>query len=134
MKIIKERIQLVSNALIVLILFQSCRVYQRENVSLDKAVTEHKRVKIKTKDGQILKFKRILLDNSQFYGVKKVKGKYTRVLIQPNDIQSLRRHNKTMSIIYGTGIGILVSGFVTFFIIITSWNGPSIDGSIRSPN
>lgn len=106
--IVKKRVQLISIVLMILILFQSCRVYHKENVSIDKAVTEQKRVRIKTKTGQKSKFKKIILDSSQYYGIKKVKGKYTRVLIQPNDIESLRLHNKTMSIIYGTGIGLVI--------------------------
>jgi hypothetical protein len=92
-------------------------------VSLDKAVTEQKRVKIKTIDGQKMKFKRILLDSSQYYGIKKIKGKSKRFLIQPNDIESLRLHNKTMSIIYGIGIGIVGVIVGSTIIFLAAWNG-----------
>ncbi|MFP4845219.1 hypothetical protein [Winogradskyella sp. PE311] len=120
---IKNRVQTVSIFLICLVLFQSCRVYHRENVSLDKAVTEQKRVKIKTIDGQKMKFKKIVLDNRQYFGIEKIKGDDVRILIDPNTIQSVRLHNKTMSIIYGIGVGI-VAGIVSVTILfIAAWDG-----------
>lgn len=46
--------------------------------------------------------------------------------IDPNCIESLRLHNKTMSIIYATGIGLLIYGVILSIIIVTAWDGPNI--------
>jgi hypothetical protein len=108
-------------------LFQSCRVYHKEHVTLDKAVEEGKRVKIVSKNGFKFKYKAIVIDDGQYYGVKKINGKFTRTLIDANSIESLRLHDKTMSIIYGTGIGLIISGVVLTVIFITTWNGPNFD-------
>lgn len=110
-----------------MILFQSCRVYHKEHVTLDKAVEEGKRVKIMTKNGTKLKFKKIVHSNGFYYGIKRVKGNDELNPIDPNSIKYVRLHNKTMSIIYGTGIGILISGVIMSIIIITTWDGPNLD-------
>ena len=126
MKTIKKRIQLVNITLIILILFQSCRVYHKENVSLDKAVAEQKRVKIKMNDGLKLKLKRIVLDSGQYYGIKKIKGEISRTLIETGNIESLRLHNKTMSIIYGIVIGAVALVVGTTVLFLAAWSGPDI--------
>ena len=134
MIIIKNRIRLISVMLTCLIFFQSCRVYHKKNVSLDEAVAERSRVKIMTNNGKKLKFKRIDLDSSQYYGVKKVKGISVRTLIDPSSIKSLRLHNKTMSIIYGIAIGIVVSMVAGTALFFATWDGSiGLSGPIMSP-
>lgn len=135
MKSVKNKIKLLSILLTSLILFKSCRVYHKEHVTLDRAVAEGKRVKLMTKDGQKFKFKRVVLDSGQYYGINKVKGKTLSTLIQSIDIESLRLHNKTMSIIYGTGIGWIISGVVFIVIFTATWDGPNFNlDPIQFPN
>ncbi len=131
MRAIVNQMKVIAIILVSLMLFQSCRVYHKGNVSLDEAITQQKRVKIKTKDGRKLKFKSVVIDSSQYYGIKKIRGKTVRTLIEPNNIETLRLHNKTMSIIYGTGIGLVVTGFVTVVIALASWSGPNIPVGIQ---
>jgi len=127
MKSARKQIRLISVILTSLILFQSCRVYNKEHVTLDKAVEEGKRVKILTKKGIKLKFKKIVHSDGVYYGIKRVKGNEELNPIDPNSVESIRLHNKTMSIIYGTGIGLLISGVVLSVIFITTWDGPNLD-------
>ncbi|MHA7842198.1 MAG: hypothetical protein ACX93I_02685 [Winogradskyella sp.] len=127
MKSSRRVMRLITFFLTFLMLFQSCRVYHKEHVTLDKAVEEGKRVKIVSKNGFKFKYKAIVIDDGQYYGVKKINGKFTRTLIDANSIESLRLHDKTMSIIYGTGIGLIISGVVLTVIFITTWNGPNFD-------
>lgn len=132
MRTIKNRIRLISVVLTCLMLFQSCRVYQRKQVSLDKAVAEKKRVKIKTRDGKKLKFKKIVLDGNAYYGLKKVKGKEVRIPLKTNSLKSIRLHNKTLSIIYSTGIGFVAA---TIIYAVAFWDGPNVDiAPIQFPN
>lgn len=135
MKNARKQIRLISVILTSLILFQSCRVYHKEHVTLDKAVEEGKRVKIMAKNGIKLKFKKIVHSNGFYYGIKRVKRNDELNPIDPNSIKSVQLHNKTMSIIYGTGIGFLISGAVLTVIFITTWDGPNIDfAPISFPN
>ncbi|WP_111682106.1 hypothetical protein [Winogradskyella tangerina] len=130
MKNIKRCLKSTVISLSMLLLFQSCRVYHRTNVSIDKAVQEEKRVKLKTKDGQKLKFKRIVFEDGQYYGVKR---KANRTLIQPNELESIRLHDKTMSIIYGIIIGVVGTTIGLSIIYFATWNGPFVSGAIIGP-
>ncbi len=133
MTTIKNQIRIVSIVLTCLILFQSCRVYHKENVSLSKAVTEQRRVRLMTKDGKKLKFKRIILNGNQYYGVKSLKSDAPHTLIQPNGIKSLRLHNETMSIIFGIITGVVAVIVGTTILFLATWSGPALGGPIVGP-
>ena len=130
---VKKKVQPIGLALIALVLFQGCRVYSKEHTTLDKAVDTRKRVKMITSNGQKLKYQKIVLDNGSYYGVQNVKGKDVRMRIEPASVESLHLHNKTMSIIYGTGIGFIITGVVSGFIAIATYDGP-IDIAPQAPN
>ena len=119
--------------MIALLLFQSCRVYHKAEVSIDKAVSEEKRVRLITKDGQKLKFKRIIKTDNQYYGIKSLKPDAVKTSIDPSNIRSLRLHNQTLSIVFGILIGSVVTTAVITFIALASWSGPSFSGSIMLP-
>jgi len=53
----------------VLILFQGCTVYKSTNVTLEEAVKADTKVRLKTKDHQTLKFKKIGIEDGKFYGL-----------------------------------------------------------------
>ena len=110
MKTVKKQFRLISLLLTLLILFQSCRVYHRDSVSLNQAVKEEKRVKIKTVDNKTLKFKKIIYDDGEYYGIKPSTFMDTiyKIPLDQNKLQSIRLHNKTWSIIYGVGISIVI--------------------------
>jgi hypothetical protein len=134
MIVIKNRTRLISVVLMCLIFFQSCRVYHKKNVSLEEAMVGQKRVKIKTNDGKKLKYKSIVLDSSQYYGVKVVKGISVRTLIDPSTIKWLRLHNKTMSIIYGVIIGFAIALVGSAILFFATWSVPiDLSGPIMVP-
>ncbi len=62
-------------------LLQSCVVYQNTPVSLVEAEQSKKRVKIKTNSNRTYRFEQIVLDQEQFYGLKKEKGEMVRIVI-----------------------------------------------------
>ncbi len=78
---------------------------------LDIAVKSEKRVNIKAKDNKKLKFKRVEFENAQYYGISKIKGEIIKSQLNESEFGEINLHNKTMSIIYGTGIGIIVTAF-----------------------
>ena len=61
---VKSTFQLV----LIVVLFQSCVVYNKTSVPLSKAVGQGK-VKITAIDGQLYKFKNIVLYDSVYYGM-----------------------------------------------------------------
>ncbi len=112
-QIVKTRMQFVSFLFAVLVMFQSCRVYHYDSVSLDRAVAARKRVKIKTKNGQTFKYKQIIKDSNQFYGLK---GK-TKTLLLERNIYSIRLHNKVLSPIL-TVVALLCTGGMIAIVMI----------------
>ena len=58
--------------LITLILFQSC--YSLKNFTVDEAIQNERRVRIKTIEGQKYQYKKLVMRDSVLYGVKKVAG------------------------------------------------------------
>lgn len=115
-----------------IILFQSCRVYNRYPVSIDDAVKSEKRVKIKTTGNRTLKFTKLISEDGNYYGIKSNKnsGQYVKTLLIKEELQNIRLQNKALSIIYGIVVPLLV-----FFILIASWDGPQVlgGGSINAP-
>lgn len=126
MRIRKTNVKIVAFLLSLLILFQSCRVYQHRSVSLKTAYDKGRRVKIKTKGDQIYKFDRIVFENESFYGVKKKRKKLLKTLLNPNELKSVRMHNKTMSVIYGIVIGSTIIMVGVFAIALATWDGIGI--------
>jgi len=58
--------------LIALILFQSC--VSAKSVTVDKAVMEERRVRIKTVEGEKYSYKKLIRRDSILYGVNRVQG------------------------------------------------------------
>lgn len=123
MKVLKKNHLTIIYAMVFIILMQSCRVYHKKPVHIDKAVLEAKRVKITTKAGKKLKFRSIYFNGKDYYGVNKKKGEYIKTVLDLELIKSVRTHNKTMSVIYGVGLVYLLS----FAIFILTWEGPNIN-------
>ena len=73
MKTLKKWLKTIALFLTALILFQSCSVYKTP-VTLEQAVLEQKEVKITTASDESVKYKYIVYEDGQFYGVKNNPG------------------------------------------------------------
>ena len=71
MKRILTYIKIVSIALIIQISLQGCSVYYSETASMDEALSASHKVKIKTPNRDIYKFKKIIQEEDQVYGITK---------------------------------------------------------------
>lgn len=129
MLLTKNRIKSISLFLTFLILVQSCRVYHSDSVTLEKALVERKRVKIKTKSGKTLKFKEIIKDSNQYYGITR-KDKF---LIIENNISSVRLQNRTLSGILTVVSVLYVATGVVLVIMIGNFSVALADG-LTPPN
>ena len=99
MKTIKKQIKSVTLILSMLILLQGCTVYKSVSVTLEQAAKEENKVRLETTSGEKLKFKRIGIDNGEYYGVKKVKGNIVKVPLDTNYIKNVKLKDKTLSTI-----------------------------------
>ncbi|MFT6797439.1 MAG: hypothetical protein ACJART_002590 [Maribacter sp.] len=97
MNTLKTSIKTIALFFMTLTLFQSCVAYQNTPVSLLQAEQSKKRVKMKTSADQTFKFKQIVLEENQFYGLKKEKGEIVKIALHNNDANKVFLHNKGKS-------------------------------------
>ena len=94
MKTLKKQSRFFSLFFMALLIFQSCQVYTPESSTLDEATKSNRRVKIHTKEGKRLRYKRIFKKEGLYYGIKK-KDTFQ---IDVSNIERLRLKNNTLSI------------------------------------
>ena len=110
MKILKKQIKPIALILALLILFQSCAVYQKTPVSLEQASKQDVRAKIKTKTNESFLVLKIIYEDDKYYGLQRVNGEKIRITLHADDINSIRLHNKTLSTVLSIGMpfGIII--------------------------
>ncbi len=76
----RTHLKSIAGFLIAFILFQSCvslksvTVVSLKSVTVDEAILQEKRVQIKTNDGEMYRYKKLIRRDSILYGVKKIQG------------------------------------------------------------
>lgn len=113
----------------ILVLFQCCKVYHKETVSLDEALeSDIKRVKVITKDDREFVFDSIYYAHDKLYGhLISTKGKNKTenagININKESIKSIHFYNKSKSgtmtalvviggIVAGAGLIIIIGGLI----------------------
>ncbi|MEH6535230.1 MAG: hypothetical protein V7719_02470 [Psychroserpens sp.] len=99
MKTIKNQLKNLSITLSMLVVFQSCTVYKSASVALEQAALEDVKVKVETNNGVNIKFKNIVFENENYYGIKKTKGKLDKILLNQEHINNIKIKDKTLSTI-----------------------------------
>ena len=94
----------MSTVLLVLVLFQGCTVYKSANVTLDEATKSETVVKVKTNNNRTQKFKRIVLDNGHYYGIRSTYAKMNKIQIDTSKVEKIQLKDKTLSAILSVGI------------------------------
>lgn len=135
METIRKQIKITALVLSLLVLFQSCRVYNRDFVSLDQAVKEKRRVKIKTIDNKTLKFKKLIYENEEYFGIRPstFMDEIYKIPIDQNQLQSIRLHNKTLSIIFGISATTIFMVVIGYAIVLSSFDLNLDFGGIQAP-
>ncbi len=108
MKAIQTYFRIIALFFSALIFFQGCTVYKSANVTLEEASKSENKVKIRTKTNETFKFKRIGIENVNYYGVKKVKGEMTKISLDSNFIESIKEKDRTMSTILTVAIPVAI--------------------------
>jgi len=116
MRTFKDHIKAISLFLTAIILFQSCATYKTP-VTLQQAVQEEKAVKIVTLDDDTYKYKYIVYEDGQFYGVKDNPGEDVKFPIDVEEVAAVLAKEKglptwaivVISAVVGAGLIILIA-------------------------
>ncbi|MEM6516308.1 MAG: hypothetical protein AAF688_09005 [Bacteroidota bacterium] len=119
MKISRSQMNHLALVLAALLLFESCGAYRSENITIDTAVEEGSKVKVRTNEGEKIKFRRIIKEDNTYYGIKK-SGK--TIPVSENNLQSIRLFNKTGAIILNVLAFTFIVGFVLSTIVVVEFN------------
>ena len=119
MKTLKKQIKPIALLFGLLILLQSCAVYQKTQVSLEQASKQDVRAKIKTKTNESFLVLKIIYEDDKYYGQQRVNGEKIRITLHADNINSIRLHDKTLSKTLSIGmplgivLGVLIVNLVS---------------------
>jgi len=133
MKKIRKQIKPIALIFGALILFQSCKVYQSETVTIDDALRFTKNIKVVSATNEIYKFKSLQKEEGQIYGTvnktsktaKKLANQivennnpsFVKIHLSEENIKDIYLQNKSMStvgnvfIVIGSLLAVLGSFF-----------------------
>jgi len=135
MKTINSNIQLIAIMLSIVLLFQSCKVYRSEKVTIDDALQFTKNIKVVSSTNEIYKFKSLQKKEGEIYGIVKKTSKTAKKLanqtvennnpklvkihLLKDNIKDIYLQNKSMSIVGNVfiGIGSLLAAVLLIFAI-----------------
>jgi hypothetical protein len=131
MKKNKNRIKHVSLLLSILIVFQGCTVYKSANTTLDEAVKNKIKTKLETNNGVNFKFKKIVFENDNYFGVRKVKGKTEKMQLNEKHINNIKLKDKALSTVLTIALPItVIAASVLIFQDNFKWkSGSFFEGS-----
>lgn len=107
MKTIKKQIRIMALVLALVILIHGCAIYKSTPVSLDQAAKEEINTKIYIKSGEDFIFKRIVLEDGKYYGIKKEKGDIIKIPLNEQFIDKVKLKDTSWSSIATTGLSIV---------------------------
>ena len=114
MKTIKIHLKIVAFLISSMVLLQGCTVYKSTTVTLDEASKSQTKAKVVTTDNETLWFKRIDLIDGKYIGVRNKVSKLEDMVLDKNNINSIKVQNKTVSTILNVVIPVVaVGGFFT---------------------
>ena len=110
MKTLKKQIRPITLLLAFVILFQGCTVYKSVPISLEQAVQNESKVRVKTKNNEKYKFNRVGVENGNYYGVKKSNNIVVKTPLDQDFINTINEKDKTLSTVLSIGIPVIIVG------------------------
>jgi hypothetical protein len=93
MKTTNSNLQLIAVLLSIVLLFQSCKVYHSETVTIEEAVRFPKNIKVVSATNEIYKFKSLQKEEGEIYGIvnknSKTAKKLANQIVTNNNPRSL---------------------------------------------
>ena len=117
MKTIHHHLKWIAITLIILLVFQSCRVYHSKTATVEEATLFSQHIKIRSTSDETYRFKTLLRGDGKLYGITWRKGStanklseqvvlvlgkdkdQVKILLDENTIREYHLQNKTMSIL-----------------------------------
>lgn len=99
METLKIHVKAVILFFSVLMMLQSCTVYKSTPLTIEQAVQKESEVKVQWKNGYVSKYKTIIIDNENYYGVKKNNGENEKSLLDEKNISNIKEKNKILSVL-----------------------------------
>jgi len=131
MRTIKNYLKIIASLLALLMLLESCTVYKNASITLDQAVNNEAKVKVKTETAENLKFNRIDFNNGNYYGIKKTQGEIVKIQLDEKKIISIREKDEAASTVATI---LLTVGSVAIILVgayLISGVGPALDFSME---
>lgn len=129
MKALKSRLKLITLFFIAIILFQSCVGYQGTSVSLEQAAREQKRTKIRSSSKKKHYYEKIVFEEGQFYGIKKLNKNRVKIPLDTNEIDDVYIQSKSKSA--WMTIAVIAIPVIAFgFLVIDEMKNSLNDGPI----
>ncbi|WP_445386058.1 hypothetical protein ACT6NV_04435 [Robiginitalea sp. IMCC44478] len=118
MRKLKKSLKIIALFLSGLILMQGCSTYKTP-VTLQQAEQQEKAVKIITTNDDTYKYKYIVYENGQFYGVKDNPGEDVKFPINSEEVTDVLIKGKTMPdwVLYVL-IGVLAVGTILAIVVL----------------
>ena len=108
----------IAGLLTLLILLQSCVVYQKTPSSLEEASQLRTQTKVTISNGTEIKFKYLTFEDGQYYGARKTSGEFQRTLVNPENVRTVQVKNKNASTLATIGAVVVP---VAAFVVIGRW-------------
>ena len=108
MKTIKIHLKVAALFFTVLILLQGCTVYKSVPISLEQAVQNESKVRVRTNSNEKLKFNRIGFEDGKYFGVKKSNNVIVKTPLDQNFINIINEKDKTGSTILSIAIPLVI--------------------------
>lgn len=133
MKIARTMFVTAAIILIVILLFESCSIYYKQPVSIEDAVTAENRVKILTKNGAKLGFKRLEMKEGKLYGhthknsrtankfyneviEKGAKNNWVKIVLPEDHLKEIKLKNNSLSTAANISLAIVITAGVVIAI------------------
>ena len=112
MKTFKNYSKIAAFLCSILILLQGCTVYKSTSISMEHAVQNETKVKVKTNSGEKYKFSRIGIKDGNYFGVTKSKGAMVKIPLDEKSINTVNEKDKTLSTVLSIGIPVIILGVI----------------------
>ena len=113
MKTLKAHLKVVAFFFSAAILFQGCTVYKSSGVSFDEAVKAETKVRVEKKNGEKVKYFRVVvLDDGNYYGVEVLNGLSNNIIIEEDSIEKIQIKDKQASTIWTIALPVVIIGLV----------------------
>ena len=133
MKTLKKQLKIVALFFSALILLQGCTVYKSVPISIEQAVQNESKVRVKTNANEKFKFSRIGIEDGNYYGVKKSKGAIVKTPLDQNFINTINEKDKTVSTIATVGVSIVALFGILVGIYLIAGGGGGYDWTFNYP-